>query len=330
MDLSTKYLGLSLPHPFVAGASSLTADLSSAKRLEDAGAAALVLPSIFEEQILRDDQSTALELELTAEGSAEATSYFPSADELAFGPDNYLEQIHKLKAALGIPVIASLNGSTPSGWLEYAKKIEAAGADALELNLYYLPTSPLETGEAVERRSLECVRIVKEAVKIPVAAKLSPYFSSLPHFAKVLEGAGVDGLVLFNRFLQPDIDIEALDVNPQLELSTSSSLRLRLRWLAILSSFLKIPLAASGGIHTVEDAMRATMAGASALQVVSALYRQGPSHLKTLRDGLAAWLSDHEYESLAQARGSMSLLKSPNPAAFERANYMRVLSGWRV
>jgi len=330
MDLSTNYLGLRLPHPFIAGASSLTGDLDSAKKLEEGGAAALVMPSIFEEQILRDDQSTTLELELTAEGSAEATSYFPDAEGLKFGPDNYLEQVRRLKDALGIPVIASINGTTPSGWLEYAKKIEQAGADALELNIYYLPTSPLETGDAVERRSLECVRIVKEAVKIPVAVKLSPYFTSLPHFAKVLEGAGVDGLVLFNRFLQPDIDIEALEVNPQLELSTSSSLRIRLRWLAVLSSFLKIPLAASGGIHTVEDALKATMAGASALQVVSATYKNGPDHLKTLRTGLAAWLSDHEYESLAQARGSMSLLKSPNPAAFERANYMRVLTGWRI
>ena len=330
MDLSTRYLGFELPHPLIVGASPQTAGLDSARRLEDCGAAALVLPSIFEEQFAQEDGNAIHGWLETSEISAEAQAYFPDPAAFAFGPDGYLEQIRKLKAALGIPVIASLNGSTPSGWLDYAQKIEQAGADALELNLYHLPTNVLEIGEAVERRGLECVRIVREAVSIPVSVKLSPYFSSLPHFAKVLEGASVDGLVLFNRFLQPDLDLEALEVNPCLELSDSSSLRLRLRWLAILSASLRVPLAASGGIHTVEDAVKAILVGASALQVVSALYARGPEHLQALCKGLARWLSDHEYESLAQARGSMNLRNSPDPAAFERANYLRVIAGWKV
>jgi len=330
MDLSTNYLGLRLPHPLIAGASPLASDVDTAKRLEDAGAAAIVMESLFEEQITREESGTIQDMELHAESFAEALSYFPSPGEFRLGTENYLNQIYRLKAALKIPVIGSLNGTTASGWLHYAREMEEAGADALEVNIYYLPTSPLETGDTVERRTLECVRIVKESVKIPVAVKLSPYFSSLPHFAKVLEGAGVDGLVLFNRFLQPDIDIENLEASPRLEFSTSSSLRLRLRWLAILHGNIQVPMAASGGVHTVEDVLKSVMAGASAVQMVSALYKNGPDHVRKLREELAQWLSDHEYESLAQAKGSMSLMKSPNPAAFERANYMRVLTGWKV
>jgi dihydroorotate dehydrogenase (fumarate) len=330
MDLVTSYLGLNLPHPLIVGASPMANDLDLAKRLEDAGAAAIVMQSLFEEQITREELGTIQDMELHAESNAEALSYFPNPEEFHLGTDNYLEQVRKLKASLKIPVIGSLNGTTASGWLQYARQIEQAGADALELNLYYLPTSPLETGDAVERRTLESVRIVKESVKIPVAVKLSPYFSSLPHLAKVLEGAGADGLVLFNRFLQPDIDIENLEVSTKAEFSSPASLRLRLRWLAILHGSIQIPMVASGGVHTVEDVIKSIMAGASAVQMVSALYRNGPEHLKKLKTGISQWLSDHEYDSLSQAKGSMSLQKSPNPAAFERAQYMRVLTGWKV
>jgi dihydroorotate dehydrogenase (fumarate) len=227
-------------------------------------------------------------------------------------------------------VIGSLNGVTSSGWLDFARQIQQAGADALELNLYYLATNPLETADTVEKRLLEIVRTVKGSVTIPLAVKLSPFFTSLAHFAKVLEGAGADAVVLFNRFYQPDLDIEALEVEPSLSLSTSATLRLRLRWLALLHGQLSIPMAVSGGIHTPEDAIKATMAGATAIQAVSSLLLHGPKHLRVLRQGMIQWLEEHEYESLDQMRGSMSLLKCPNPQAFERANYMRVLAGWKA
>ena len=267
---------------------------------------------------------------ISSSTSAEATSYFPSEDELHLGPESYLEQLRKIKAAVKLPVIASLNGVTVSGWLDYAKQIEQAGADALELNLYTLATNPLETAELVEKRQLEIVRTIKGTVKIPVAVKVSPFFSSLAHFAKVLEGAGADAIVLFNRFYQPDLDIETLEVEPSLRLSNSSELLLRLRWLALLSGQLDVPLAVTGGVHTAQDAIKATMAGATGIQMVSALLLNGPEHLKTVREGMASWMEEHEYESITQMRGSMNLLKCPNPQAFERANYMRVLAGWKA
>jgi len=297
--------------------------------MEDAGASAIVMQSLFEEQITREAQGTLADLESHADSSAEALSYFPSADELKLGPDNYLEHIRRMKEAVKVPVIASLNGATPMGWIDYARKIQQAGADALELNVYYLPTNPMETGEMVERRTLEIVRMVKNTVTIPVAVKLSPYFSSMAHFAKVVEGAGADALVLFNRFYQPDLDLENLDVVPSLELSGPSTLRLRVRWLAILFSHVKVPMVASGGVHSSEDALKAVMAGATAVQMTSALLKHGPGALTTVRDGMAQWLQDHEYDSLAQARGSLSLMRCPSPGAFERANYMRVLQGWK-
>ena len=330
MDLTTKYLGLNLSSPLMAGASPLVWDMGMVRRLEDAGASAIVMQSLFEEQITREQFGTIMDMELHAESFAEAISYFPTADEFKMGPDNYLEAIRKIKSAVKMPVIASLNGTTPKGWLDYAKLIQEAGADALELNVYYLPTNPLETGEAVERRTLDIVRMVKSSVSLPVAVKLSPYFSSMAHFAKVVEGAGADALVLFNRFYQPDIDIEELDVVSSLELSGPSTLRLRMRWLAILYSHIKIPMAVSGGVHSAEDAIKATMTGATGIQMTSALLKHGPERLKEVREGMANWMEAHEYESLAQMRGSMSLMKSPHPAAFERANYMRVLSGWKA
>jgi len=304
--------------------------MDAVRRLEDSGAAAIVMQSLFEEQITREQFGTIMDMELHADSFAEAVSYFPTADEMKTGPDNYLDAIRKIKAAVKIPVVASLNGTTPKGWLDYAKQIQAAGADALELNVYYLPTNPLETSDAVERRTLEIIRMVKSSVSLPVAVKLSPYFSSMAHFAKVVESAGADALVLFNRFYQPDIDIENLDVVPSLDLSGPSTLRLRMRWLAILYSHIKIPMAASGGVHSAQDAIKAVMAGATGVQMVSALLKHGPAHIGQVKEEMVRWMEEHEYESIDQMRGSMSLMKSPNPAAFERANYMRVLTGWKA
>ena len=330
MNMKTKYLGLELEHPFIAGASPLTGDLDMVRRLEDAGAAAITMSSLFEEQITREQTGMIYDMELSAGSSAEAVSFFPPTSELRFGPDNYLNEIRLIKAATKVPVIASLNGVTASGWLDYAKGIEQAGADALELNLYHLATNPLETADQIEKRMLEIVRTIKGNVKLPVAVKLSPFFTSLAHFAKVLQGAGADAVVLFNRFYQPDLNIETLEVEPTLQLSTSSELLLRLRWLALLSAQLEVPLAVSGGVHTATDAIKATMAGATGIQMVSALLQHGPERLKKVREDMAAWMVEKEYESISQMRGSLSLLKCPNPMAFERANYMRVLAGWKA
>ncbi len=328
MDLSTTYLGFALPHPLMPGASPLVDDLDTVKRLEDAGAAAIVMHSLFEEQI--EDAVRGLEAHRLAheESVAEARSYFPAPADYALGPDGYLDQIRRIKAAVGVPVIASLNGTTAAGWLEYARQIEQAGADALELNVYYVATDPRESGAEVERRLLEVVREVKARVRIPVAVKLSPFFSSLPHLAHQLDALGADGLVLFNRFYQPDIDLDALEAVPKLHLSTSADLLLRVRWLAILSGRVRASLAATGGVHTGLDALKAVMAGAHAVQMVAALLVHGPGHLRVVREELARWLEEHEYDSLRQAQGSMSLARSPNPGAFERGNYMRILQSW--
>jgi dihydroorotate dehydrogenase (fumarate) len=329
MDLSTTYLGFKLAHPLMAGASPLVDDMGTVKRLEDAGASAIVMHSLFEEQITRESLGTIMDMELHAESNAEALSYFPNPDEFRLGPEQYLEQLQRIKGAVAVPVIASLNGTTPAGWLHYGKLMEEAGADALELNVYYLPTDPAETAAAVEKRTLDMVRAVKAEVKVPVAVKLSPFFSSLAHFAVELEAAGADGLVLFNRFFQPDIDLEALEAVASLQLSGSSDLLLRLRWLAILQGHLKGSLAVTGGVHTGQDALKAVMAGASAVQMVSALLLHGPERLSQVKADMAEWLEEHEYDSLQQSLGSMGLQKCPNPQAFTRANYMRILQGWK-
>jgi dihydroorotate dehydrogenase (fumarate) len=330
MDLSTNYLGLRLPHPLMPGASPLADSLDTVKRLEDAGAAAIVLRSLFEEQITREQSGLVHNIEVTANSSAEALAYFPKPDDFVFGTHEYLEQIRKIKAAVKLPVIASLNGITNEGWLSYAKTIQQAGADALELNVYFIATDPTETGDHVEQRTVEILRSVKKAVTIPVAVKLSPFFSSVAHLARQLDEAGADGLVLFNRFYQPDIDVEALEAVPSLHLSDSSELLLRIHWLAILYGQVKATMAASGGVHTGVDAVKAIMAGASAVQVVSRLLEDGPERLLTIFQGLKHWMEEHDYESLDQMRGSMSLRKSPDPAAFERGNYMKVLRSWKV
>ncbi len=330
MDLSTVYLGLRLPNPLMPGASPLVDAVDTVKRLEDAGAAAIVMHSLFEEQIVQEQLATIHYMEVHAESFAEALTYFPRPPEFALGPEQYLAQIARLKKAVQIPVIASLNGTTTGGWVDYARRMQEAGADALELNVYYLATDAEEPSTAVEHRMIEILRAVKQTVTIPVAVKLSPFFSSLAHVAAALDAAGADGLILFNRFYQPEIDIEHLEVVPRLELSSSSELLLRLRWLAILSDRVRASLAVTGGVHTAIDAIKALMAGAHAVQMVSALLRHGPGYLRIILREMEYWLEEHEYTSLRQARGSMSLSRCPDPGAFERANYIRVLQGWKV
>ena len=328
MDLSTNYLGIKLSHPFMPGASPMVDDLDTVRKLEDAGASAIVMHSLFEEQIVREQMGTFMNMEGHSESFAEALSYFPKQEDYRLGPDQYLDQIRRVKRAVKVPVIASLNGTTLGGWLDHARLIEEAGADALELNVYYLATDPSENGQMLEDRTVEMVLAVKGNVKIPVAVKLSPFYTSLAHVARRMAKAGADGLVLFNRFYQPDIDIEELQVERTLQLSTSAELNLRLRWLAILSGRMRTSLAVSGGVHTAADAIKAIMTGASAVQVVSALLEKGPAYLRTLRNEVAQWLEKHEYESLEKMRGSMSLASCPDPSAYERANYMKILNSW--
>ncbi len=330
MDLSVTYLGLKLSHPFMPGASPLVDDLGMVDTLADAGASAIVMHSLFEEQLTYDQLRAFRDTELYAESFAEAASVLPSPPQYTLGPDAYLEQIRAIKARVDVPVIASLNGASPSGWLEYAKLMQQAGADALELNYYYLPIDSRETAESVEQRLLDVVKIVKEEVTVPVAVKLSPFYTCLPNLAAKLEKAGVDGLVLFNRFYQPDIDVENLEATTTLHLSDSSELLLRLRWLAILFGRFSKSLACSGGVHTGLDALKAIMCGASAVQVVSALLMHGPQRLADIKNQVTQWLEEHEYESLQQALGSMSLRRCPDPAAFERTNYMRILQSFRL
>lgn len=330
MDLSTSYLGLHLPHPLMPGASPMVDDLDTVRRLEDAGAAAIVMHSLFEEQIVQEQLTTFHHLETSAESFGEALTFLPAPSEYALGPYQYLDHLARIKAAVRIPVIASLNGTTLGGWLEYARLMQEAGADALELNVYYLAADPQETAEAVEGRTLSLLRAVKQAVTIPVAVKLSPFFSGMAHLAVQLDAAGADGLVLFNRFYQPDIDIEQLEIVPRLELSTSAELLLRLRWLAILHGRVRASLAVTGGVHTAADAIKAVMAGATAVQMVSALLHRGPEYLATVHREMMQWMDEHGYESLRQMRGSMSHACCPNPGAIERTNYIRILQGWRA
>ena len=329
MDLSTTYLGLTLSHPIVAGASPLSDELDGVRRLEDAGAAAIVLRSLFEEQITREQLTEYENLERHGESSAEAASYFPSPHSFALGPFQYLEHLRRVKDAVRVPVMASLNGATPGGWIDYARLMEQAGADALELNLYRIATSPDTTSEDIEQQAIEIVQAVKRTVTIPVAVKLSPFYTAFAHLARELDQVGADGLVLFNRFYQPDIDAEELAATRTLHLSDSSELRLRLHWLAILSGRIRASLAATGGVHAAVDVVKATMAGAHVTQMVSALLMHGPGHLRTVLNDLGAWLEEHEWPSLTGMRGNLSLTKVPDADAYERANYMLMLQGWR-
>jgi dihydroorotate dehydrogenase (fumarate) len=328
MDLKTSYLGLRLANPIVSGSCPLGADLDTIRHLEDAGAAAVVLPSLFEEEIMGAVQAQ-MEMESAGAGFAEASSYIPNPDGYHVGPDKYLEHLRAAKDAVAIPIIASLNGTSPGGWTGYAKKMEEAGADALELNTYFLATDAGEPGGDVEKRTLDIVASVREAVSIPVAVKLSPFFSSLANFAKQLKEKGANGLVIFNRFYQPDLDIEELEVVPNLRLSTADELRLRLRWLAILSSQVELSLAATGGAHSAVDVIKAVMTGAHSVQMVSALLIHGPEHITRTLEAIDFWLNEHEYESLGQMQGSMNMDKVPDAAKLTRANYMKMLDSWQ-
>jgi dihydroorotate dehydrogenase (fumarate) len=328
MDLTSSYLGFALPHPLMPGASPMVDDLDMVRRLEDAGASAIVMHSLFEEQIAAEEDVRGQQAG-GAPWFGEVPSCMRARPIFALGPDRYLEQLRRIRQAVAVPVIASLNGVTTSGWLEYAVLLEQAGASALELNVYCVPTDPAEPAAAVEARVLDVFRTVRAAVRLPLAVKVSPFYSALAHLAGALDALGADGLVLFNRFYQPDIDPETLDVVPALQLSDPAELRLRLRWLAVLHGRVRPSLAASGGVHTGLDAIKAVLAGAHAVQMVSALLRHGPERLTLVRDSLERWLEEHEYDSLAQAQGSLSLLRCPDPTAFERANYLRVLQSWR-
>jgi dihydroorotate dehydrogenase (fumarate) len=327
-DLSTTYLGLALRSPLVASASPLCEDVGNIRRMEDAGAAAVVLHSLFEEQITLESQHLDRYLSHGTETFAESLTYLPDLQRYNLGPDGYLEHVRRAKAAVDIPVIGSLNGISPGGWTDYARKIQQAGADALELNVYYIPTDPEMTGAQVEQRYVDLAREVKAAVGIPVALKLGHAFSAMANLARRLDQTGIDGLVLFNRFYQPDFDLETLDVVPSLTLSSSYEVLLRLHWVAILYGHVRADLAVTGGIHTAQDVVKAMMAGARVAMLTSALLKHGIELLRVVRANLSAWLEAHEYASIRQMQGSMSYRSVPDPAAFERANYMRVLSSY--
>jgi dihydroorotate dehydrogenase (fumarate) len=330
IDLTTTYLGLKLRNPLVASSSPMCADVGNIRRMEDAGAGAVVLHSLFEEQITVESNELDRFLSAGESVSAESTTQFPDMIGYNRGPENYLKHIAKVKAAVKIPVIASLNGTSVGGWLKYAVEMEQAGADALELNIYYIPVDPEVTGEQVERNYCDLVREVKSAIHIPVAVKLGPYFSAPVNMAKRLEAAGADGLVLFNRFYQPDFDLEALEVVPNLILSNQYELLLRLHWIAVLYGNIKPDLALTGGVHTATDVVKAMMAGAKVAMMTSALLKKGISYLDTMLTELLIWLGDHEYDSIRQMQGSMSRNAVPQPQAFERANYMKVLSSYAM
>jgi dihydroorotate dehydrogenase (fumarate) len=329
-DLSTSYLGLSLKNPLVVSPSPLCEDLGAIRKMEDAGASAVVLHSLFEEQLTLDSQDLDRFLTSGTESFAEALSYFPDMGQFKLGPEAYLEHIQKAKKAVKIPIIGSLNGVSTGGWVSFAKKIEQAGADALELNVYYIATDPDMSGAQVEQMYADLVRDVRGSLKIPIAVKLGPYFSSMASVARRLDQAGANGLVLFNRFYQPDFDLEKLEVIPNLDLSRSEELRLRLCWVAILSGRIKADMAITGGVHTAEDVIKSMMAGAKVAMMTSALLKSGIEHLKTVREGVEAWMEKHEYASIRQMQGSMSQKSVAEPAAFVRANYMKVLRSYAL
>ncbi len=328
VDLKTTYLGLSLKNPVVASSSPLSKKVDSVRRLEDAGVAAVVMHSLFEEQITHESLELDHFLHRGTDSFAEAVDYFPDLDSFTMGPDLYVEHLRKLKEAVDIPVIGSLNGISTGGWIDYARQIEEAGADALELNVYYVATDVDLTGEELERTYVDLVRDLVDKVKIPIAVKLSPFFTSVPNVAWRLREAGADGLVMFNRFYQPDLDLEALEVVPDLVLSTSDELRLPLRWIAILYGRVDADLAATSGIHTAGDVLKVVAAGASVAMMTSALLQNGVECPRGVLTDLTEWMEEHEYESVLQMKGSMSQSAVAEPAAFERANYMKALGAF--
>jgi dihydroorotate dehydrogenase (fumarate) len=329
MDLTTTYMGMTLKNPLVASASPLSENLDNIRRMEDEGIAAVVMYSLFEEQITLESELLNHYLNYGAESFAEALKYFPDMATYKVGPEKYLERIRQAKAAVDIPIIGSLNGVSTGGWIKYAQKIEEAGADALELNIYYLPTDPRLTGTEVEAMYLDVVREVKKSVSFPVAVKLSPFFSATANMADRLAKAGADALVLFNRFYQPDFDLESLEVVPHLVLSNSNELRLPLRWVAILYGRVPVDFAISSGVHTHEDVLKCMMAGAKVAMMTSELLQNGIHRIGQILEDMTWWMEEHEYASVAQMQGSMSQKNVAQPAAFERANYMKVLGSWR-
>lgn len=329
VDLTTTYLGLKLKNPVVPSASPLSHAVDSMKRLEDAGAAAVVMYSLFEEQIVHEAAELNHYLSYGTESFPEALTYFPQAAEYNLGPEEYLDLVRQAKQSLEIPVIGSLNGISTGGWIRYAKEIEKAGADALELNVYYIPTDPKLTAKDVEDRYLEVLKAVKKSVTIPVAMKLSPFFSSMAHMAQELDRAGADGLVLFNRFYQPDIDLQNLEIVPNVVLSTPDALRLPLRWIGILYGRVRPSLAATSGIHTAADVLKAVMAGADVAMMCSALLMYGPARITDVLSDINRWMTEAEYTSITQMKGSMSQKSVADPAAFERANYMKALNSFK-
>lgn len=325
MDLSTVYLGMKLRTPLVPSASPLSEDINDIKRMEDAGASAVVLHSLFEEQLRLERYELHHHLTHHTDSFPEALTFFPEPEEFHIGPEIYLDHIQEAKEAVDIPIIASLNCTSVGGWIDYSKKVEQAGADALELNVYYIPTDMELISERVEQTYIDVLKTVKSEVKIPVALKLTPFFSNIAYMAKRLDKAGADGLVLFNRFYQPDIDLETLEVRPNIILSTPQALRLPLRWIAILHGHINADLAATSGIHTAQDVIKMLMVGANITMLCSILLQHGIGHIRVIEQGICEWMEEHGYESVKQMQGSMSQKNCEDPSAFERSQYMRGL-----
>jgi len=330
IDLTTTYLGLTLKNPLVVGPSPLCQSVDAIREMEDAGAAAVVLHSLFEEQIALENQQLDRGLSAQTESFAESLSYLPDIHHYKLGPEEYVEHVRRAKAAVDIPVIASLNGTTPGSWIRYARQLEEAGADAVELNIYYVATDPLASALDVERRYVDLVAAVRKAVKVPLAVKVGHSFTAFANVAHQLAGAGANGLVLFNRFYQPDLDIEHLEVVPSLSLSSSYELLLRLHWVAVLYGRVEADFAVTGGVHTGHDALKAMMAGANVAMLTSALLKHGVDHLATVRTEMLNWMEEREYESVAQMRGSLAQKAVRNPGAYERGNYIKVLSSYAL
>jgi dihydroorotate dehydrogenase (fumarate) len=328
IDLSTNYLGLHLANPFMTGASPLADHMDTVRRLEDAGCAAIVLHSLFEEQITQAESGRIHQMDPLDTRFSTVVSYFPTPEHYALSPESYLEHVRRVKSAVQIPVIGSINGATPAAWLKFAKLIEQAGADAIELNMYEVVTEVDQSALVIEESLRQAVQDLKGQLKIPIAVKLSPFFTAFGHVARELDRAGAAGLVLFNRFLQPDIDVRHLTVWPRLELSDSTELLLRLQWLAILHGRVRCSLAATGGVATPNDGIKAILAGAHAVQMVSAILRHGPSYFTSMREELRRWMESLEFARLGDIRGRLSLSRTEEPSAYERANYIRTLSGW--
>lgn len=329
MDLTTTYLGLKLRTPLVCSACSLSESLDNIKKMEDSGASAVVLSSLFEEQLQKDREELAKHLTENTDAFSEAQSFFPAVGDFHWGPEAYLDHIRKAKKAVKIPVIASLNGTSLGGWTSYAKEIQKAGADALELNIYFMPTNPSVSSAEVEQTHIEILKAVRKAVTIPVAVKIGPYFSNVASLAKRLDEAGAGGLVLFNRFYQPDFDLDKLEARPNLLLSTPQALRLPLHWTAVLHGRIKADIAATSGVHAASDVLKLLMAGASVTMLCSALYKFGIGHISAIETELVRWMEEREYKSVSQMRGSMSQLKCSDPSAFERQQYIRTLTTYK-